>query len=178
MIPKHLKINESSPFGTGKKQDKRKTKMSDIVEKIKKVDQHLSRTVAQFRQKHGKTPTELDLMKDSAAVPLVSQRKRLVKQYNYLKQESQFAENTYNMIKGDNPVRRANKSFQGIRATNPFSGNREYHDTVGAPALSPIRRIGNNSNKQGTLWDPRFNAGDVTVDPKIARYYKKLTGGF
>jgi len=178
MIPRHLKISEKSPFNIPTKKDKRKTKMGEIVEKIKKVDQHLSRTVAQFRQKHSRAPTELDLMKDATAVPLISQRKRLVKQYNYLKQELQFAENTYNMIKGDNPVNRATKSFQGIRAQNPFDGNKEYHTPVSAPALSPIRRIGNNSNKTGTLWDPRFNAGDVTVDPKIARYYKKLTGGY
>ncbi len=178
MIPKYLKIKESSPFGTGRKVDKRKTKMQEIVTKIKKVDQSLSRAVGLFRQKHGKLPNELDLMKDAAAVPLITQRKRLVKQYEYLKQESQFAENTYQTIKGDNPVGRAKKSFQGIRASSPFSGRKEYVDTIATPALSPIRRVGTNSNKVGTLWDPRFNAGDVTVDPKIARYYKKLTGGF
>tara|TARA_B110001454_G_scaffold95980_1_gene90997 strand:+ start:2419 stop:2958 length:540 start_codon:yes stop_codon:yes gene_type:complete len=179
MIPTYLKINESSPFGTGKKEDKRKTKMGEIVKKIKKVDQSLSRAVALFRQKKGKMPNELDLMKDSAAVPLITQRKRLVKQYQYLKQEVKFAENTYQTIRGDNPVYRAKKSFQGgISGSSPMSMTREYHDTRSAPALSPIRRVGTNSNKQGTLWDPRFNAGDVTVDPKIARYYKRLTGGF
>ena len=178
MIPGHLKINESSPFGTNKKPDIRKTKMSEIVKKIKKVDQSLSRAVALFRQKNNKVPNELDLMKDSAAVPLITQRKRLVKQYEYLKQEVQFAENTYQTIRGDNPVYRAKKSFQGIRATSPFSGKKEYRDTIATPALSPIRRVGTNSNKIGTLWDPRFNAGDVTVDPKIARYYRRLTGGY
>ena len=178
MIPKHLKINESSPFKSGNKKNERKTKMSEIVTKIKKVDQSLSRAVAMFRQKHGKMPNELDLMKDSAAVPLITQRKRLVKQYEYLKQEVKFAENTYRTIRGDNPVGRAKKSFQGIRGSSPFSGRKEYQDTISTPALSPIRRVGTNSNKQGTLWDPRFNAGDVTVDPKIARYYKRLTGGY
>ena len=178
MIPNYLKINESSPFGQNKKPDIRKTKMGEIVTKIKKVDQSLSRAVALFRQKKGKMPNELDLMKDSAAVPLITQRKRLVKQYEYLKQEVKFAENTYQTIRGDNPVKRANKSFQGIKASSPFSGRREYQDTISTPALSPIRRVGTNSNKQGTLWDPRFNAGDVTVDPKIARYYRRLTGGF
>lgn len=178
MIPKNLRINESSPFGQNKKSDIRKTKMGEIVTKIKKVDQSLSRAVALFRQKKGKMPNELDLMKDSAAVPLITQRKRLVKQYEYLKQEVKFAENTYQTIRGDNPVRRAKKSFQGIKATSPFSGRKEYQDTISTPALSPIRRVGTNSNKQGTLWDPRFNAGDVTVDPKIARYYRRLTGGF
>ncbi len=177
MIPRHLEINESSPFGTGRKENKRKTKMGEIVTKIKKIDQSLSRAVALFRQKHNKVPNELDLMKDSTAVPLITQRKRLVKQYEYLKQEVKFAENTYQTIRGDNPVRRANKSFQGIRGSSPFSGSREYKDTISTPALSPIRRVGTNSNKQGTLWDPRFNAGDVTVDPKIARYYRRLTGG-
>ena len=177
-IPKHLKINESSPFKSNRKKSARKTKMSDIVGKIKKIDQSLSRTVAMFRQKNGKTPTELDLMKDSAAVPFLTQRKRLVKQYQYLKQESEFAENTYQTIKGDNPVRRANQSFQGIGGGSPFSGKREYHDTISTPALGPIRRVGTNSNKQGTLWDPRFNAGDIAVDPKIARYYRRLTGGY
>lgn len=177
-IPKHLRINESSPFKTNNKKSVRKTKMSEIVGKIKKIDQSLSRTVAMFRQKNGKTPTELDLMKDSAAVPFLTQRKRLVKQYQYLKQESEFAENTYQTIVGDNPVRRANQSFQGIGGGSPFSGKREYHDTISTPALSPIRRVGTNSNKQGTLWDPRFNAGDIAVDPKIARYYRRLTGGY
>tara|TARA_B110001454_G_C12632661_1_gene397634 strand:+ start:267 stop:803 length:537 start_codon:yes stop_codon:yes gene_type:complete len=178
MIPGHLKINESSPFGSNKKPDIRKTKMGEIVKKIKKVDQSLSRAVALFRQKNNKVPNELDLMKDSAAVPLITQRKRLVKQYEYLKQEVQFAENTYQTIRGDNPVHRAKKSFQGIRASSPFSGKKEYRDTIATPALSPIRRVGTNSNKIGTLWDPRFNAGDVTVDPKIARYYRRLTGGY
>jgi hypothetical protein len=178
MIPGHLKINESPPFGSNTKSNVRKTKMGEIVKKIKKVDQSLSRAVALFRQKNNKVPNELDLMKDSAAVPLITQRKRLVKQYEYLKQEVKFAENTYQTIRGDNPVNRAKKSFQGIRGSSPFSGRKEYQDTIATPALSPIRRVGTNSNKVGTLWDPRFNAGDVTVDPKIARYYRRLTGGY
>lgn len=178
MIPKNLKINESSPFGTGRKKDPRKTKMAELIVKIKKVDQHLTRAVAQYRSKHNKTPNELELQQDQSTTPLISQRKRLVKQYEYLKQESQFAENTYQTIRGDNPVGRAKRSFQGIRSTSPFSGRKEYRDTISTPALSPIRRVGTNSNKIGTLWDPRFNAGDITVDPKIARYYRKLTGGF
>ena len=177
-IPKYLKINETSPFKNNRKKSARKTKMSSIVEKIKIIDQSLSRTVAMFRQKTGKTPTELDLMKDSAAVPFLTQRKRLVKQYQYLKQESEFAENTYQTIRGDSPIRRANQSFQGIGGGSPFSGKRSYQDTISTPALSPIRRVGTNTNKQGTLWDPRFNAGDISVDPKIARYYKRLTGGY
>jgi hypothetical protein len=73
---------------------------------------------------------------------------------------------------------RAKKNFQGIRASSPFEGNREYQKVQSLPALSPIRRIGSNSNKAGTLWDPRFNAADITVDPKIARYYRKLSGGY
>ena len=177
-IPTHLRINEKSPFGGNKRVSVRKTKMSTIVDKIKKVDQHLTRAVAKYRQSNGRTPSELDLMKDSTAVPLITQRKRLVKQYQYLKQESEFAENTYQTIRGDNPVRRANQSFQGIGGGSPFSGKREYHDTISTPALSPIRRVGRNTNKQGTLWDPRFNASDINVDPKIARYYKRLTGGY
>jgi len=178
MIPKYLKINESSPFQGAKKKNVRKTKMSDIVTKIKKVDQSLSRAVALFRQKNGKMPNELDLMKDSAAVPLITQRKRLVKQYEYLKQEVKFAENTYKTIRGDNPVGRARQSFKGgITGASPMSSGKEYQDTISTPALSPIRRVGTNSNKQGTLWDPRFNAGDVTVDPKIRRYYSRLMGG-
>ncbi len=60
--------------------------MDNIMEKIKKVDQHLTRAVGQYRSKHNKTPTEVDLMRDSTTVPLVTQRKRLVKQYNFEKQ--------------------------------------------------------------------------------------------
>jgi hypothetical protein len=175
---KRYRVTERNPFVKPEKADVRKTKMATIVQKIKKIDQSLTRAVANYISKHKKTPTELDLMKDSIAVPLVTQRKRLVKQYNYLKQEIKFAENTYTMIKGDNPINRAKRSFQGITPSNPFSGNKEYHDPKPTPALSPIRRVGTNTNKIGTLWDPRFNAGDVTVDPKIARYYRKLTGGF
>lgn len=178
MIPKHLKIASSSPFNSGIKKNTRKTKMGVIREKVKKVDQHLSRAVAQYRSKHNKTPNELELQQDQSTTPLIAQRKRLVKQYEYLKQEESFAENTYRTIRGDNPVGRAKKSFQGIRSTSPFSGRKEYRDTISTPALSPTRRIGTNSNKEGTLWDPRFNAGDVTVDPKIARYYRRLTGGY
>lgn len=151
--------------------------MSIIVEKINKVDQHLSRAVAQYRSEHNKTPNEFELQQDQTTTPLISQRKRLVKQYNYLKQETQYAEKTYKTIR-DDPVQRAQQSFRGIRNQNPLSGNREYQSTSSVPALSPIRRIGNNSNKHGTLWDPRFNAGDITIDPKIARYYKRLTGGY
>jgi hypothetical protein len=178
-VMKRYRVTEKNPFVKPKKSDVRKTKMSEIVSKIKKIDQSLTRAVANFVSKNKRTPTELDLMKDSVAVPLITQRKRLVKQYNYLKQEIKFAENTYTMIKGDNPIKRAKRSFQGITPSNPFSGNKEYQiDNKSVPALSPIRRVGTNSNKMGTLWDPRFNAGDITVDPKIARYYKKLTGGF
>lgn len=151
--------------------------MDNIMEKIKKVDQHLTRAVGQYRSKHNKTPTEVDLMRDSTTVPLVTQRKRLVKQYNFEKQEAQYAEKTYKTIR-DNPVSRATKSFSGISNTNPFSGNREYTDPISVPALSPIRRIGHNTNKQGTLWDPRFNFGDVTVDPKVNRYYQRLKRGY
>jgi len=178
LIPKHLKISQSSPFGTSIKKNTRKTKMAVIHEKVKKVDQHLSRAVAQYRAKHNRTPNELELQQDQSTTPLIAQRKRLVKQYDYLKQEEKFAEHTYRTIRGDNPIGRAKKSFQGIRASSPFSGRKEYQDTISSPALSPIRRVGTNSNKQGTLWDPRFNAGDVTVDPKIARYYRRLTGGY
>ena len=152
--------------------------MGEILEKIKKIDQHLSRAVAQYRSKHNKTPNELELQQDSTTTPLVAQRKRLVKQYEYLKQEALFADNTYKTIKGDNPVMRAKQNFQGIRASSPFEGRREYQQVHSLPALSPIKRIGSNSNKTGTLWDPRFNAGDITVDPKIARYYRKLSGGY
>ena len=178
MIPRHLKINESSPFTSPVKKNARKTKMAVIREKVKKVDQHLSRAVGKYRSKHNKTPNELELQQDQSTTPLIAQRKRLVKQYEYPKQEETFAENTYQTIRGDNPVRRAKKSFQGISGTSPFTGKREYMDTISTPALSPTRRIGTNSNKRGTLWDPRFNAGDVTVDPKIARYYRRLTGGY
>lgn len=176
MIPKHLKIKSSSPF-LQKQKNERKTKMSNILEKIKKVDQHLSRSVAQYRMKHKKAPTELELMQDSAAVPLLTQRKRLVKQYEFLKQEALYAEKTYKTIK-DDPVSNAQKSFRSIKTSNPFSENKEYSDPITMPALSPIRRIGYNTNKQGTLWDPRFNFGDVTVDPKIERYYKRLSRGY
>jgi len=176
LIPKHLNIKTSSPFPT-RQNTERKTKMANVLEKIKKVDQHLSRAVAQYRAKHNKTPNELELQQDSATTPLISQRKRLVKQYNYIKQESQYAEKTYKTIR-DDPIKRAQRSFSGIRNKNPLDGNREYVNTFSMPALSPIRRIGNNTNKQGTLWDPRFNHGDVTVDPKIARYYKRLSGGY
>jgi hypothetical protein len=176
LIPKHLNINTVSPF-LQKKKTERKTKMAKIVEKINKVDQHLSRAVAQYRSKHNKTPNELELQQDQSTTPLISQRKRLVKQYNYLKQENQYAEKTYKTIR-DNPIQRAQRSFRGIGNQNPLSGNREYQQTSSAPALSPIRRIGKNTNQQGTLWDPRFNHGDITVDPKIAIYYKRLTGGY
>ena len=177
-IPKHLKINESSPFKSNRKKSARKTKMSDIVGKIKKIDQSLSRTVAMFRQKNGKTPTELDLMKDSAAVPFLTQRKRLVKQYEYLKQEDQFAENTYRTIKGDSPIRRANQSFQGSGGGSPFDGRKEYHDP-GRSSRGMINRLGTTTSRKGnTLWDPRFNTSGSSVNPKIARYYKRLTGGY
>ena len=169
-------INESSPF-IKKQKNKRKTKMNEIVSKIKTVDQHLSRTIGQYRAKHNKTPTELDLMQDSVAVPLITQRKRLVKQYEYLKQEVKFAENTYMTIK-DDPVKNAQKSFRGISTQSPFRPGAEYTDPSLGKAVTPINRIGYSTNKQGTLWDPRFNQSDIRVDPKIARYYKKLTGGF
>jgi hypothetical protein len=176
-IPKHLRINESSPFASNRKVSARKTKMSAIVSKIKTVDQHLTRAVAKYRSANGKTPSELDLMKDSTAVPLVTQRQRLVKQYQYLKQESQFAEDTYNTIKGDSPIRRANQSFQGIGGGSPFDGRKEYRDT-GLHSRGMINRVGSYNSRKGTLWDPRFNASGSTVDPKAARYYKRLTGGF
>ena len=177
-IPTHLRINEKSPFGGNKKPSVRKTKMSEIVGKIKKVDQHLTRAVAKFRQSNGKTPSELDLMKDSTAVPLITQRKRLVKQYEYLKQEDQFAENTYRTIKGDSPIRRANQSFQGIGGGSPFDGRKEYHDP-GRSSRGMINRLGTTTSRKGnTLWDPRFNTSGSSVNPKIARYYKRLTGGY
>tara|TARA_B110000467_G_scaffold98521_1_gene89096 strand:- start:320 stop:862 length:543 start_codon:yes stop_codon:yes gene_type:complete len=177
-IPTHLRINESSPMGSNKKKSVRKTKMGAIVTKIKKVDQSLSRAVALYRQKNGKTPSELDLMKDSAAVPFLTQRKRLVKQYEYLKQEDQFAENTYKTIKGDNPIRRANQSFQGIGGGSPFDGRREYHDP-GRSSRGIVNRLGTTTSRKGnTLWDPRFNTSGSSVNPKIARYYKRLSGGY
>jgi hypothetical protein len=169
-------IDEAAPF-VKKENNKRKTKMNTIVTKIKKVDQHLSRTIGQYRAKHKKTPTELDLMQDAVAIPLVTQRKRLVKQYEYLKQEKQYAENTYKTIK-DDPVKQAQRSFHGIRNESPFKPGSEYMVPNYNKAVTPINRIGNNTSKQGTLWDPRFNQSDVRVDPKIARYYRRLSGGY
>ena len=55
--------------------------MAVIRDKVKKVDQHLSRAVAEYRSKHNKTPNELELQQDRTTTPLISQRKRLVKQY-------------------------------------------------------------------------------------------------
>lgn len=176
MISKHS-INSSSPFSNNTPANTRKTKMNKIVEQIKGVDENLSRAVGKFVQKYNKTPTELDLIKDSnSTIPLIDLRKKLVKQYHYLKQEAQFAENTYNVIRGDNPITRAKKSFQGITLTSsPMEGNKSYIDTFSSPT---IRRVGTNSNKQGTLWDPRFNSGDITVNPGINRYYQKLMKGY
>ena len=171
-----MNIRSTSPF-IQKKKNERKSKMKVIVEKINKVDQHLSRAVGKYRAQHNRTPNELELQQDQSTTPLISQRKRLVKQYDFLKQENQYAEKTYRTIR-DNPVKRAQRSFRGITNQNPLGRDREYQNTSGGRALSPIRRIGNNSNKSGTLWDPRFNHGDITVDPKIARYYKRLTGGY
>ena len=71
MIPKHLKISKSSPFGTSIKKNIRKTKMAVIRDKVKKVDQHLSRAVAEYRSKHNKTPNELELQQDRTTTPLI-----------------------------------------------------------------------------------------------------------
>jgi len=169
MIPSYLKIGSLSPF-IRKQQNKRKTKMSEVLDKIRSLDQHLSRTVASYRSRNDRPPTELDLMKDAATVPLITQRKRLVKQYKYLKQEANYASRTYKTIK-DDPIMKAQRSFSGIRPMNPFDENRTYNKT-------PIKRIGYNTNKGSVLWDPRFNFGDTAIDPKTSRYYHKLTRGF
>ena len=169
-------INENAPF-VKKANNKRKTRMNEIVGKIKKLDGHLTRSIGQYRSKHNKTPNELDLMQDPTAIPLITQRKKLVKQYEYLKEEALYAQNTYMTIK-DDPVSNAQKSFRGISNNSPFTPGAEYSIPGFNKAVTPIKRIGNNTSKRGTLWDPRFNQSDVVVNPKIARYYKRLTGGY
>lgn len=177
MIPKHLRLTDKQPFGMQQRPSGKITKLKDIKNKIISVDASLTRIISSYVAKNGKQPNELDLMRDQSAVPLITQRKKLVAQFKNLQEEVKFAENVYQTIK-DDPIRNAKKSFQGLQNTNPFDGNKEYRDPIVKPALSPLRRIGKETYKQGTLWDPRFNAGDITVDPKISRYYRKLTRGW
>ena len=176
MIPKHLRVTDKTPFEMPKSNTKI-TKLKDIKNKIISLDSTLTRMVSSYVAKHGRQPNELDLMREQSAVPLITQRKKLVAQFKNLQQEVKYAENVYRTIK-DDPIQNAKKSFQGLQNKNPFDGNREYKDPVVRPALSPLRRIGKETFKQGTLWDPRFNAGDITVDPRISRYYRKLARGF
>lgn len=178
MIPKHLRVSDSQPFGKTRRPSVKITKLNEIKTKINSLDTSLTRIVSSYIAKHGKQPNELDLMQNQSAVPLITQRKKLVAQFKNLQEEVKYAENVYKTIK-DDPIQNAKKSFQGITMNqNPFSGNREYRDPVVRPALTPSRRIGHSTSKQGTLWDPRFNFSDVTVDPKISRYYRKLTRGY
>ena len=177
MIPKHLRVTDKTPFEMPKRPNVKITKLKDIKNKISSLDVELTRIVSSYVAKHGKQPNELDLMRDQSAVPLITQRKKLVGQFKNLQEEIKYAENVYQTIK-DDPIQNAKRSFQGLRNINPFDGNREYKDPVVRPALCPLRRIGKETTKQGTLWDPRFNAGDITVDPKISRYYRKLARGF
>ena len=178
MIPKHLRVSDSQPFGKTRRPSVKITKLNEIKTKINSLDTSLTRIVSSYIAKHGKQANELDLMQNQSAVPLITQRKKLVAQFKNLQEEVKYAENVYKTIK-DDPIQNAKKSFQGITMNqNPFSGNREYRDPIVRPALTPARRIGHSTSKQGTLWDPRFNFSDVTVDPKISRYYRKLTRGY
>ena len=177
MIPRHLKVSDKQPFDRRKKSSGKVTKLNEIKTKITSLDTSLTRIVSSYIAKHGKQPNELDLMRDQSAVPLITQRKKLVAQFKNLQEDIKYSENIYKTIK-DDPIRNAKRSFQGLQNTNPFNKQKEYRDPKPRPALSPLRRIGRETNKQGTLWDPRFNFGDVTVDPKIARYYNKLTRGW
>ena len=178
MIPKHLRVTDSQPFGSSIKPSRNITKLNEIKKKINSLDSGLTRIVSSYIAKHGKQPNELDLMQNQSAVPLITQRKKLVAQFKNLQEEVKYAENVYKTIK-DDPIKNAKRSFQGITMNqNPFSGNKEYRDPIVRPALTPSRRIGHSTTKQGTLWDPQFNFADVTVDPKISRYYRKLTRGY
>jgi len=177
MIPKHLKISSSSPFGAVP-QNTKMSKLKDIQNKIRLIDNKLNDAISSFRAKHSKTPTELDLMKNAVTVPLITQRKKLVAQYKSLKEEIEYTKNIFQNMRREDPVKSAQKSFRGISTNNPFATQKEYMDPVIRPAMTPIQRIGNSTTKTGTLWDPRFNFHDVTVDPKIKRYYNKLTKGW
>ena len=177
MIPKHLRVTDKQPFSNGRRPSIKMTKLKEIKTKITSLDNDLTRIISSYIAKHGKQPNELDLMRDQSAVPLITQRKKLVMQFKNLQEEVKYAENIYQTIK-DDPIKNANRSFQGLKNTNPFDGKKGYKDVNPLPALTPLRRIGHETSKRGTLWDPRFNASAVRVDPQISRYYKKLTKGF
>ena len=177
MIPKHLRVRDNQPFGKRRPSGKI-TKLNEIKTKINSLDTSLTRIVSSYIAKHGKQPNELDLMQNQSAIPLITQRKKLVSQFKNLQEEVKYAENVYKTIK-DDPIQNAKKSFQGLQNQNPFGKSREYREPgIVRSALTPSRRIGHSTSKQGTLWDPRFNFSDVTVDPKITRYYRKLTRGY
>ena len=176
MIPKHLKISSSSPFGSSPRNTKME-RVKEIQNKIRIIDNQLNNAISSFRAKHNKTPTELDLMKDSVTVPLITQRKKLVSQYKSLKDDIEYAKGLFQQIQRDDPIKNAQKSFRGIAANNPFASQKEYTDPVVRPAMTPVQRVGNNTTKTGTLWDPRFNFNDITVDPKIKRYYNRIVRG-
>ena len=148
--------------------------LEKIRRKIQLVDNQLQNNIAQFRAKFKKTPTELDLMQDPDSIPLIEERKSLVLQYKQLQQQALYAQQLYESIQKTDPIRSAQKSFSGIRMGSPFSTNVEYKDPVVVPALTPIKRIGQETYKSGTLWDPRFNMGDVGINPRIKRYYSSL----
>jgi hypothetical protein len=169
MIPDYLKIKNVSPILSN---------LEKIRQKIALLDNKLQNNIAQFRSRYQKTPTELDLMQDPDSIPLIEERKALVGQYKQLQQQALYAQQMFDSIQKTDPIRSAQKSFSGIQMGNPFGDTREYQDPVVIPAMTPIKRIGQETTKVGTLWDPRFNMGDVAIDPKIKRYYTSLTSSW
>jgi hypothetical protein len=177
LIPDYLKIKNTSPMGGGRKNTKKNmiSNLEKIRQKISLLDNQLQNNIAQFRAKYKKTPTEFDLMQDPDSMPLIDERKSLVAQYKQLQQQALYAQEMYETIQKADPIRSAQKSFSGIKMGNPFDTMVDYKDPVVIPALTPSRRIGQETYKVGTLWDPRFNMGDITVDPRVKRYYNSLT---
>ena len=98
MIPKHLRVTDNQPFGS-RKPSRHITKLNEIKKKIKSLDSGLTRIVSSYIAKHGKQPNELDLMQNQSAVPLITQRKKLVAQFKNLQEEVRYAENVYKTIK-------------------------------------------------------------------------------
>ncbi len=176
-------LKNSSPFARTKPARNRgfsqpmMNKLSTLRKEISSVDRTISIESSKFIQKNKRKPTEAELMNNAKVAVLVDRRNELKNRYIQLVEQNTMISSDMKQFNRVDPVKQAQISFSGIQFQNPMRKGREYKNPLSVPAKSPQLRIRQEPQKQGTLWDPTYTIKDVSVHPKIRRYYSRISGG-
>lgn len=184
-MPKYTRIDNTSPMGRSRPAKTRggftqplMKKLGDLRNKIQEIDAVLMSESQKFKQHNNRLPTEEELRNQPKVAGLMSRRDQLKSMYVNTVNNANVIANDLDAINKMDPVKSAQVSFSGIKFESPMKRGREYKKPLSVPAMSPSNRVSKDMRKQGTLWDPSYGIRDVSVHPRIKRYYSRLGGLF